>query len=364
MELLPSEKVVYTDEQTGRTVWQMTGRPGSEAERCKNVSCYQEVEGFTADGKYLLFTSDRTGCFQLYRAELFSGEIARLTDVLDLSAFSFAIGPDARTAFFFAGCRVCSVDVETGEQTVVMDFEGEILGTIPDAPPSFSGNGDCLVLQFEIAEGVRAATVGCLATGAHTQVFRWQGKMNHPQICPGDDDLITFVPGPDTQNDMSLPQEKRARTWVWDGKSGETRPFLTMPKGYRATHEYWDHAGDRFYYHRKTVPSGGPTAVASVDRDGGDGRIHWEHARKLGHSSIDRTSTFIVSDVQVDGENELFLTDGETGKAEILCWPNTRSVYDQTSHVHPSISAGGNFIDFTSDRCGPSDVYVYPLEQI
>ena len=71
--------------------------------------------------------------------------------------------------------------------------------------------------------------------------------MNHPQICPGDDDLITFVPGPDTQNDMSLPQEKRARTWVWDGKSGETRPFLTMPKGYRATHEYWDHAGDRFY---------------------------------------------------------------------------------------------------------------------
>ena len=70
-----------------------------------------------------------------------------------------------------------------------------------------------------------------------------------------------------------------------------------------------------------------------------------------------------MSDVQVDGENELFQIDPATGEAEILCWPNTRSVNTQTSHVHPSISAGGNYVDFTSDRCGMSDLYVYPLNQ-
>ena len=363
MELLPSEKIVYDDEKTGRTVWQMTGRPGSDGEGCTNVSCYQEVEAFTADERYVIFSSDRTGSFQLYRAELSSGELARLSDVPDLKPFAFAIGPDGRHAIFFAGYRVYSVDVTTGEERVLIDFGGVSLEPLPDAPPSFSGSGDRVALQFKVAEDVRAITVGFLATGEHHQVCRWQGKMNHPQICPGDDDLITFVPGPDTQNDMSLPQAKRARTWVCDAKSGETRPFLTMPKGFRATHEFWESAGDRFYFHRKTVPGGGPTAIASVDRNGADWQTHCEHARKLGHSSIDRKSTFIVSDVQVDGENELFQIDPATGEAEILCWPNTRSVNTQTSHVHPSISAGGNYVDFTSDRCGMSDLYVYPLNQ-
>lgn len=234
----------------------MTGRPGSDGEGCTNVSCYQEVEAFTADERYVIFSSDRTGSFQLYRAELSSGELARLSDVPDLKPFAFAIGTDGRHAIFFAGYRVYSVDVTTGEERVLIDFGGVSLEPLPDAPPSFSGSGDRVALQFKIAEDVRAITVGFLATGEHHQVCRWQGKMNHPQICPGDDDLITFVPGPDTQNDMPQPQAKRARTWVCDAKSGETRPFLTMPKGFRATHEFWESAGDRFYFHRKTVPGG------------------------------------------------------------------------------------------------------------
>ena len=91
MVLLPSEKQIYSDEKTGRTVWQMTGRPGSEGERHKNVGCYQEAEAFTDDERYVIFSSDRTSSFQLYRAELDSGELARLSDVAEFNPISFAM---------------------------------------------------------------------------------------------------------------------------------------------------------------------------------------------------------------------------------------------------------------------------------
>ncbi len=70
-----------------------------------------------------------------------------------------------------------------------------------------------------------------------------------------------------------------------------------------------------------------------------------------------------MSDVQSEEENELYRIDLATAEARVLCWPNTSPIQDQTIHAHPSISAQGNYVDFTSDRCGSSDLYVYPLAQ-
>ena len=359
---MPPEKRVYRDERTGRAVWQMTGCPGSDGTRCRNVSCYPEVEAFTADERFVIFSSDRTGAWQLYRAELESGELAQLTDVAGFNAISFTIGRDGRTALFTAGRRVYGVDVETGEETLMADLNGVVPDALRDSPVAQSGSGARLAFFYRVEQGVRAIIVVFLDSGERRVVFTG-GKVTHPQFCPADEDLLTYVP-PSDQNDVSLPREKRARTWTCHLRTGETRPFLMAPKGRRATHDYWDRTGDRLYFHTKTVTPGGPTTISSIARHGGDWRDHVVHERTLGHSSIDRAGRFIVSDVQMDPENELYRIDLETGAAEMLCWPDTTSTKpDQTVHAHPSISAKGTYVDFTSDRYGLSDLYVYPLNQ-
>jgi len=355
LKSLPSEKVVTRDEKTGREVWQMTRGDA------KSVSCYQEVEAFTDDERYVVFSSDRSGEYQLYRAELESGEIAQLSEVAEFRSISFGMAKNGREALYTAGWRVYAVDVETGEDRLVVDFEGKIPSKPSGAPVALSGDGDRTVVAHGDGEET-SLTVVMVETGEIFEAIRWKGRLSHAQICPGDSDLLIFDPGPDTQNDMALPMEKRARTWMGSAKTGETRPFLTMPYGFRATHEYWDYNGDRLYFHKKSVPGWTPTTVSSIDRKGDDWQDHFESAdRKLGHSSIDRLSRFIISDVQSSEENEIHRIDLATKTSEVLCWPNTSAIQDQTIHVHPSISAKGNYVDFTSDRCGSSDLYVFPL---
>ncbi len=82
---------------------------------------------------------------------------------------------------------------------------------------------------------------------------------------------------------------------------------------------------------------------------------------ELGHSSIDRGNCFIISDVQDSGDNELIRVDLKTGKGEVLCWPDTVYAGVHVNHVHPSISAHENYVDFSSARSGSPDLYVLPL---
>jgi hypothetical protein len=356
---LPSEKKVFLDEDTGREVWQMTVGDAI------SHSCYQEVEAFTEDERFVVFSSNRSGRFQLYRAEADSGELSQLSDVDDYGSISFGMAPNGREAFFTAGWRIYGVDVATGEERVVIDLAGKI----PKPPNNsavmaLSGRGDRCLVSYRRGDGGSTLSMALLETGEIEELVPWNDHLTHGQFCPGDDRLVTFDPKPDNQNDMDRPMEERVRTLRVDTRTKEVRPLLIPPYGFRATHEYWDYTGDRLYFHRKTVPGGGPTAICSVNRSGEDMQEHFASDRKFGHSSIDRAGKFIISDVQADTHrNEMYRLDLTDGSMELLCWPDTSPIQDQTIHVHPSISAKGSYVDFTSDRCGSSDLYIFPLKQ-
>ncbi|MCM8815590.1 MAG: oligogalacturonate lyase family protein [Candidatus Omnitrophica bacterium] len=71
----------------------------------------------------------------------------------------------------------------------------------------------------------------------------------------------------------------------------------------------------------------------------------------------------IVSDVQQQKENELYIINIETGKSQILCWPDSscNPERNQLGHVHPSFSPKGTYVIFTSDRDGKSSLFIVPL---
>ena len=82
------------------------------APRPKSVSRYSEVEAFTEDERYVLFSSDRSGTWLLYRTEVESGELAQLTNVECFNTISFTVARDGTSALFTAGRRVYCVEVE------------------------------------------------------------------------------------------------------------------------------------------------------------------------------------------------------------------------------------------------------------
>lgn len=73
-DTLPAERLSYADPKTGRIITRYTSAAAN------SYPLYYFVPSHTADGRYLVFHSERGGWVQLYRLDLASGEITQLTD--------------------------------------------------------------------------------------------------------------------------------------------------------------------------------------------------------------------------------------------------------------------------------------------
>lgn len=349
----------FKDERTGREVWQITSDDGF------NHACYFESQPFTSDDRYLVYASRRSGAMQLYRADLQTEEHAQITSGKDVQSMSYSIYPDGRTVIFQEFSRLVRAEVATGQVTWALDLAAlRIPGAQRfSAGRTYSTDGRYTAVSYSgDKSGIALIDLG--HGKLHSFIENPTGTGGHLLICPGDPMLVTFVKQPDEQNQMDLPPERRARTMLANFRTGQIRPFLTMPTGFRATHEYWDAQGVRFYFHKKSVPGWVPTSICSVRRNGTGEQTHFTHETlKLGHSMISRDGRFIVSDVQEPNENPLVYIDLRFGTHKILCWPNStvREGHAQQAHVHPSISASGKFVAYTSNHGGSPQVYVVPL---
>jgi len=351
-----AEWIKKPDPMTGREVWQITTHDSA------SVAVYFERQPFTTDDRYLVFGSKRSGTWQLYRADLHNGKIVLMSDKQDLSPSSFTIHPDGKSACYIHENILYKTDVRKLTEKVWMDFNKKF-STSLRLSSSFSADARYTLFTTRTDSGTSVYRID-LETGETRHAVTWKtGPLSHPLICPTNPDLITFVPGPDTQNDMTLPTEKRARTWIVDMRTGQAKPFLIMPYGSRATHESWSADGQRFFFYRKTVPGWAPVSICSIDQNGGNWREYYSHHEiKLGHGISSHDGKWFLSDGQDPHKNPLILINLQTGEATFLCWPNS-SVDDtsgQQGHVHPTLSISGRYACYTSDVTGTPQVYVVP----
>lgn len=363
-----AESLKYPSPETGRELWQIT------SDTAPAVACYFEGQAFTADEKYLVYASRKQGVWRLYRMELATGISMAITpEGRQVLEDDYTLMPDGKRVCYMDGWKLYATRVENAKEEVIFDYEG-LLADKPLFTGSFTNDGRFTLVYIRGDRGdnpvdtLTAIYRTDFQTGEVLEVHRQPGgKISHPLLNPEDPELISYVPGPDTQNDMSLPMDKRARTWKVDLNAGTNKQFLTVPYGYRATHESWSHDGQRFFFFRKTRPGWSPAAICSQDREGGDFRLHYESKDvKLGHGTVSRDGRWFVADSQEPGQNELTLVNLETGEAEVLCWPNSSvdGGHNMRAHVHPSFSPSGSYICYTSDRTGVSQVYVVPVRDL
>ena len=127
------EKRSWTDPVTGVRVWEMTANKGDAS------NLYFHFPNLTRDGKYVLFTSNRSGSNQIFRMTLPEGRILQLTDAAAIGG----LVPDPTAAhriYYMRGSEVVVLDVESLAERVVGRVEGA-------SAPTISGDGKWLALQ-------------------------------------------------------------------------------------------------------------------------------------------------------------------------------------------------------------------------
>jgi hypothetical protein len=363
---------VLHDGETGHEVWQVTD---GEFE-C--VAPYMEIRAWTADDRYLIFTCNRTGTWQPYRLELATGQAAQLANVRNGNFRSIALSPSTSEVFCESGPTFVAVNIETLESRVPVDYT-RFFGANPKGggkgrTPVLNRDGSLIMTTWLQPNGRGAFVIAPTDGSDEFEIVEFPHDdmlPGHEQFCPGDDDVISFCTIPDRQNAPTETPERRAREWRMSRRTREAKPLVLMPPGFRATHCVWGATGERFYFHRKTVPTWVPTALCSVNRDAGDLRVYHEtSAHKLGHSAISPDEKWIATDSQDFDRNILMLASTERDEQRLLCWPNTsigsgrpdkRAAHlppHTDRHTHPGFSATGRYVHYTSDASGRSQVYV------
>ncbi len=350
------EWIKSSDPKTGNEVWQITNHDSA------SVGVYFERQPFTNDDKYVLFGSKRTGKWQIYRADMRTGEIVPVSQRTGPSPINFTVHPDGKHIWFVSDQKLYQTNVATRKEKVTFDFS-RVFKERVGFSSSFTADARYTLITTR-SDTSRSIYRVDLTTGKVEHVMtKTEGSFSHPLINPIYPDLISYVPGPDTQNDMTLPMAQRARTWLVNMKTGENKQFLTMPYGFRATHETWSSDGERFFFFRKTVPGWLPVTICSINRDGSNFKEYYTHSEiRLGHGISSMDGKWFISDGQDPDYNPLLLINLETGEGKYLCWPNSsiKEGNNHYGHVHPSFSRSGRYVCYTSDVTGTAQVYVVP----
>ena len=158
------------------------------------------------------------------------------------------------------------------------------------------------------------------------------------------------------------------RTWIYDIRTGLTRPYYVEKWGDWVTHEVWSADGEEMIMIR--LPD-----VITGDKDGHVFRVETHSRRVIHHSCFSRDRRFICADsfalntryvegtgVVPDDTREyrgpaVLLFDRQTGKETEIAVTNLPRTGED--HLHPSFNRKGDKIIFSSpDENGTAQVCV------
>lgn len=322
------ERQAYTDPITSVRVWELT-KPGIVSD-----NLYFHFSNFTADDRFLIFVSDRTGSRQLFRAEAETGRIVQLTEGPNVNAHAACPDPtDARRLYYLRGPEVIALDV--------IDFSERKIGEIPPPhvggfqQPTLSGDGRWMTVTKQRDDSTWEIGIMSTSTGAYRTVITQGFRIGHVQHSPTDP-VIFYV----WETGGYAPQ----RTWLVQTDGSHNRPFYarTDPKTWFTplkewiTHEAWvKDTGEMTMINDKQ-------GVMLVAKDGAarmvSGGDYW-------HAAARHDGKLLVVD---DNQGRLWLLETVTGDRRLLVTGVRDAV--RTVHAHASFDHAGRYVQFHTGR--------------
>ena len=322
------ERESYVDPVTQVRVTELT--------RGTNVAdnLYFHVSNFTADNRFVLFVSTRTGSTQLYRAEVESGRIVQLTDDPAVNARSAC--PDhtnPRRVYLMRGPEVLSLDVLEGTERKVGEIPGPHVGGFQQ--PTLSGDGKRLALGKQRDAANWEVGLMDVETGAYRTVVTQGFRITHVQHSPTDP-VIFYV----CETCGYAPQ----RTWLVNEDGSANRPFYARtastnwftPLKEWITHEAWvQDTGQMTMINDKL-------GVMLVEKDG-TARLVREG--NYWHAAARPDGRFLVLD---DMQGRLWLAETATGNIRLLATGLRDAA--RLVHAHASFDRRGRYVQFHTGR--------------
>lgn len=366
----PSEIQEYAEPETGVRVRRLTGSSAHDHH------LYFTASSYTADGKHIVFGSERSGKSQLHLLDLESGKIVQLTDDDKVRSQSSVVHGEKNLAYFICGQQLRSVNLDT--------FEEEVLYDCPEgfgiALPTITADGSHLAFAYSEKLALSTET-GIIYSTMHEHFFRrpasvimrietetgkalacWgeHAWISHVCIHPSDPDFILFC------HEGSWGHVKQR---MWTVKVGETpaqaRKLYPQLNNESVGHEYWTRNGEVGF--QCSVRSEGETLAFDcfIRRDGTWIRQYlWPSGQRASHIQSNSDNSQVVGDSaflgpdDADGRNWMGLITHEEGRCKVsrLCRHDT-SWKTQISHPHPIYSPDDRCVLFTSDTGGTCNVY-------
>jgi Tol biopolymer transport system component len=302
------------------------------------------VMGWTPDGKYLLFASDRTGSMSLWSLAFTGGRPEGMPELVKANIGNVqSLGLTNRGALYMQvaasnqDIHLASIDFATGKQIGPIERPIQrFTGT--NAQPTWSRDGKSLAYVSSRARGTFVIGRQSVQTGEISEV----------ELRPG----LRYVHGlswaPDGQWFAVWAGDLKGRNGIFriDAESGEVTPLpIQIPENDRLTYEgfFWSPDGGRLYYHRASGSTheydlaSGRDRVITTEKTGPislspDGR--WIAAYKDLRKNTTREATapqswgFVVISVQDSTTRELLrLSSGHWVNNTSMPWtPDSRAV--------------------------------------
>jgi len=362
-KIYPDEHKTFTAPESGLTVIQLTSDPADDAQ------LYFTNDGFVPADHGLVFTSKRTGAWNLFYLKLDTYQIVQLTDAKKIDGISVAVSPTTMEAYYHEANAIKAVHLKTLVERVI----NLVPAGYTVSPLSVTATGKALAysIQEDIPIASKTDTIysdaaerfkkrpWCAVVTGHTdgtgwhEVIRQKKWFNHTLLNPLNENLILYC----HEGPWAAVEQ---RMWLVDSGGRDNhmlrREFLaTVQIG----HEYWFRDGIHVGYMVIDPPSPKSIGIADV-LDGS----YSEYPTPFNdtHTQTNSTGdTFVGDGTEQEPYLNLYqLADGNlTGRH---LWKHESSFTQHAWHPHPRFSPDDKFILLTSNRGGDGNLYLIKLD--
>jgi oligogalacturonide lyase len=358
----PDEHKVLKAKESGYEVLQLTSDPADDS------GIYFTNRSFVPDENGLVFTSRRTGDWNLFYMNLGDFTFKQLTDGKNISGLGAEVSAVTHEVIYREGKAVKAVNLKTlAERTLATAPAGYNAG-------SLSVTADGTTVAFSISENIKLTTktdkiysdmeehfakrpwsavlTGKTdGTGLH-EVARQKKWISHTLISPTNPDLILYC---HEGRWMQVEQ----RMWLVNADGSNNRPLRPEEKPEIAIgHEFWFGDGIRVGYQVR-YPGGKPMIGVADTRDGSYHEYPLPYAD--GHMEASHHGNFFIGDGS-DKDPYLNLYRLENGKITGRhIFRHGSNFSQQHWHPHPSFSPDDAYVLFTSCREKNGNVYLIKM---
>ena len=346
---------------------------------------YHTDNCFTADGRGLVFLSQRDGLCAVCKADVATGDLTVLTEPVPaagqhMDEMSFA--SEAGWVLYNTRTAVAAVQVDTLEERVVRTVDPavervsipgitadgcRVAYTVFPAPPAELADAADPRPEYQYFTEHRSMWIRLVETdlaGAPERLLYEEKECccGHVQYAPGNSDLLLMDKGYAPLFDWGS-DGVRNRVHVFDRRIGATRSLPPRCGKPFQVHSTWSFDGRRVLYHGwlgRDNHSGWFFSVLTPD-GGIEREFEFPGAVHYGHISAapDRPALILDGNVTPDLLMWLYM-DRDVPRLEVIGRHGT-DWGSQTSHPHAHSSRDGRYVSFNTARNGRVDVCVLEI---